>query len=237
MPMSIRQLGPGFVGEVSGLDLTKPLPADGYTFLHSPNAPLVLLPLLRKVAFEPQEFRPIAALGEYVYGWAVLPSLGVKTIAEMVAMAKTKPGQLSFSSPGAGSVTNLRGEALNNLAGTNITHIPYRGGPDALNDFLAGIVNIMVDNAHFSQVRAGKAIMLAVTTSRRHPDFPDVPTIKEAGYNIDLPGWLAVYAIKGTDERSPRRWVPLSPKSSRGRRSSGGCSTSGSLPWTKSRPN
>lgn len=189
----------GAAGAV-GIESAARLPADGYTFLHSPNAPLVLLPLLRKVAYEPQDFRPIAALGEYVYAWAVLPSLGVKTFAEMVAMAKAKPGQLSYSSPGAGSVTNLRGEALNQLAGMNITHIPYRGGPDALNDFLAGIVNVMLDNAHFSQVRAGKAIMLAVTTSRRHPDFPDVPSIKEAGYDINLPAWLAVYAIKGTDD-------------------------------------
>lgn len=175
-------------------------PPDGYTFLASPNAPLVLLPQLRKVAYDATEFRPIAAVGEYVYGWAVLPSLGVKTVAELMAKAKAKPGEITYSSPGAGSATNLRGEALNNLAGVEITHIPYRGGPDALNDFLAGNVKVMLDNAHFSQVRAGKAIMLAVTSSRRHPDFPDVPTMAEAGYKIELPTWLAFYAIKGTPD-------------------------------------
>jgi tripartite-type tricarboxylate transporter receptor subunit TctC len=175
-------------------------PSDGYTILSSPNAPMVLLPQLRKVAYDPKEFRPIAAVGEYVYGWAVLPSLGVKSVAELVALAKSKPGELSYSSPGAGSATNLRGEALNILAGVNITHIPYRGGPEALTDFLAGRVSIMLDNAHYPHVKAGKAVMLAMTSSRRHPDFPDVPTMAEAGYKIELPTWLAFYAIKGTPD-------------------------------------
>jgi tripartite-type tricarboxylate transporter receptor subunit TctC len=189
----------GAAGTV-GVEAASRMTADNYTFLSSPNAPMVLLPLLRKVPYDPADFRPIAAVGEYVYGWAVLPSLGVKSVAELVAMAKAKPGELSYSSPGAGSATNLRGEAFNILAGVDITHIPYRGGPDALNDFLAGNVKVMLDNAHFPQVKAGKAMMLAVTSSRRHPDFPDVPTMEEAGYKIDLPTWLAFYALKGTSE-------------------------------------
>ena len=183
-----------------GVEAASRIAPDGYTFLASPNAPMVLLPQLRKVAYDPKDFRPIGAFGEYVYGWAVLPGLGVKTVAEMIALAKAKPDQLSYSSPGAGSATNLRGEALNLVAGTKITHIPYRGGPEALNDFLAGIVSIMLDNNHFQHVRAGKAVMLAVTSSRRHPDFPDVPTMTEAGYKIELPTWLALYAIKGTED-------------------------------------
>ncbi|MDX2157847.1 MAG: tripartite tricarboxylate transporter substrate binding protein [Hyphomicrobiaceae bacterium] len=189
----------GAAGTV-GVEAASRMTGDGYTILASPNAPMVLLPQLRKVAYDPKDFRPIAAMGEYVYGWAVLPSLGVKTVAELVALAKSKPGHLSYSSPGVGSATNLRGEALNILAGINTTHIPYRGGPDALNDFLAGRVDIMLDNAHYAHVKTGKAVMLAMTSSRRHPDFPDVPTMAEAGYKIDLPTWLAFYAIKGTPE-------------------------------------
>lgn len=189
----------GAAGTV-GLETATRSTPDGYTFIASPNAPLVLMPLLRKVPYDPKDLRPLAAIGEYVYGWSVMPSLGVKTVAEMVALAKAKPGELSYSSPGAGSATNLRGEALNHMAGVDITHIPYRGGPDALNDFLSGNVKIMLDNNQFSQVRAGKALMLAVTTHRRHPDFPDVPTMAEAGFKIDLPTMLAMYAIKGTPE-------------------------------------
>lgn len=178
---------------------------DGYTFLASPNAPLVLLPHLRKVNYDPKELKPIVSLGEYIYGWSVLPSLGVKSVADLVTLAKSKPGMLTFSSPGVGSATHLRGSALNHMAGVDITHVPYRSGPDTLNDFLSGNVNVMLDNAQFPQVRAGKAVMLAVTTDRRHPDFPDVPTMKEAGYDLGLPTLLALYAIKGTPDDAAKK--------------------------------
>lgn len=174
--------------------------ADNYTFLLSPNAPMVLLPQLRKVPYDRRDFRPIAAIGEYVYGWAVLPSLGVKSVAELVAMAKAKPGMLTVSTPGAGTATHLRSEVLNAMAGIQITPIHYRGGPEALNDFLGGHVNIMLDSIHYPHAKAGRAMILAFTSSRRHPEFPDVPTMEEAGYKIELPTWLALYAIKGTAE-------------------------------------
>ena len=191
-----------------GVEAASRLPGDGYSILASPNSALVLLPRLRKVSYDPSELKPIAAMGEYIYAWSVLPSLGVKSVAELVALAKQKPGQLSYTSPGVGSATNLRGESLNLSAGVDITHIPYRGGPDALNDFLAGRVSIMLDNAQFPQVKAGKAINLAVTSSKRHPDFPDVPTMTEAGYSIELPTWLAFYAVKGTPDEVAQKMAP-----------------------------
>jgi tripartite-type tricarboxylate transporter receptor subunit TctC len=174
--------------------------ADNYTFLLSPNAPMVLLPQLRKVPYDRRDFRPIAAIGEYVYGWAVLPNLGVKSVAELVALAKSKPGVITVSTPGAGTATHLRSMVLNSMAGMDITPIHYRGGPEALNDFLGGHVNIMLDSIHYPHARAGRAMILAFTSSRRHPEFPDVPTMEEAGYKIELPTWLALYAIKGTAE-------------------------------------
>ncbi len=76
---------------------------------------------------------------------------------------------------------------------------------EALIDFLGGTVDIMLDNLHYAQVKAGKAVMLAMTSSKRHPDFPDVPTMAEAGYKIDLPTWLAFYAIKGTPDDIARK--------------------------------
>ncbi|MBS0242061.1 MAG: tripartite tricarboxylate transporter substrate binding protein [Proteobacteria bacterium] len=180
-----------------GVESVGRMAPDGYTFLASPNAPMVLVPLIRKITYEPKDFRPIAAIGEYIYGVSVLPNLGVKSIAELVALAKSKPGILTYSSPGAGSATNLRGETFNLIAGTQITHVPYRGGPEALTDFLGGNVIIMIDNAQFPMVRTGKAINLAVTTDRRHPDFPDVPSLKEAGFDMGLATFLALYAQKG----------------------------------------
>ena len=211
-----KKLGQPFVVEnragasgTVGVEAASRMTGDGYTILASPNSALVLLPRLRKVSCDPLEFKPIAAMGEYIYAWSVLPSLGVKSVAELIALAKQKPGQLSYTSPGVGSATNLRGESLNLAAGVDITHIPYRGGPDALNDFLAGRVSVMLDNAQFPQVKAGKVINLAVTSSKRHPDFPDVPTMTEAGYNIELPTWLAFYAIKGTPDEVGQKLAPV----------------------------
>lgn len=183
-----------------GVESASRMTPDGSTFLASPNSPMVLLPQLRKVGYVPNEFRPIAAIGEYVYGWAVLPGLGVKSVAELVALAKSKPGKLTYTVPGIGTATHLRGTALNILADMEITAIPYRGGPEGLSDFLGGHVDVMLDSLHYPHVKAGRAIMLAMTSSRRHPDFPDVPTMEEAGYKIDLPTWLALYALKGTPE-------------------------------------
>ena len=171
---------------------------DGYTFLTSPNAPLVLLPVLRKVPYDSTDVVPVAALGEYIYAWSVLTSLGPKTMAELVALAKAKPGQLTYGTPGAGSATNLRGEAWKVMAGIDIVHVPYRGGTEAIIDLLGGRLDIMIDYATFPHAKAGKVLLLAMTTSRRHPDFPDVPTIKEAGYDIGLPTALSLYAVNGT---------------------------------------
>jgi tripartite-type tricarboxylate transporter receptor subunit TctC len=188
---------PGAAGAVGVETMTKSAP-DGYTFLTTPNAPLVLLPLLRKVPYDPNDLVPVAALGEYVYAWSVLPTLGPKNMAELVALAKSKPGQLTYGTPGAGSATNLRGETWNKMAGIEVVHVPYRGGSEAIIDLLGGRLDIMIDYATFPHAKAGKVLLLAMTTSRRHPDFPDVPTIKEAGYDIGLPTFLSLYGIKGT---------------------------------------
>ena len=189
----------GAAGAIGTEAVTKAAP-DGYTFLAGPIAPLVLLPHLRKIPYDPQDLVPIALLGEFVYAFAVLPSLGPKNVAELVELAKKKPGQLTYSSPGAGSATNLRGEAFKLLAGIDLLHVPYRTGAEALIDFLGGRVDVMIDNVHFPHAKAGKVVLLAMTTDKRHPDFPDVPTMAEAGYPVDLGTPSSLYAPKGTPQ-------------------------------------
>jgi tripartite-type tricarboxylate transporter receptor subunit TctC len=173
---------------------------DGYTFLAGPNAPLVLLPLLRKTPYNAGDFIPVAPMGEFVYAFAALPKLGVNSMAELVARAKKEPGKLSYGSPGMGSATNLRGEAFKIMAGVEILHVPYRTGAEVLPDFLAGNVDIMIDNVQFSHAKAGKVKLLAMTTDRRHPDFPDVPTMREAGFPVELATFCALFAPKGTPQ-------------------------------------
>jgi tripartite-type tricarboxylate transporter receptor subunit TctC len=171
---------------------------DGYTFYCGPNAPYVLLPLIRKTSYTAADLVPVAPFGELVYGLGVLKDFPANNMKELQAHAKANPGKLSYSSPGAGSATHLRMEVFNILAGTQITHIPYRTGAEAIPDLLEGRLDIMHDNIFFPQVRLGKVKMIGVLSGRRHPEFPDVPTFAEQGFAIDLTVLGGLLAPVGT---------------------------------------
>lgn len=190
----------GAAGQI-GTEQVVRSPPDGYTIYCGPNAPHVLLPLLRKTNYKTSDLVPIAPFGELVYGIGVLKTMAPNNLKELVAYAKANPGKLSYSSPGIGSATHLRSEVFNLLAGTQITHIPYRTGAEALPDLLAGRLDMMQDNIFFPQVRLGTVKMLGVISSRRHPEFPDVPTFAEQGYPIDLPVWGGLLAPVGTPQQ------------------------------------
>lgn len=174
--------------------------ADGYTFLLTPNAPLTVLPHMRKVGYVPvKDFVPVARVGDLVCGFTIVAALGINTIAELVAHAKKNPGKLAFGSAGQGTATQLRLEALKAAAGIDILHVPYRGSADALNDLLAGNVQMMNEINVIPHVRAGKLKLLNVNHPTRHPDFPNVPTLTEAGFpGIDVPVWYSIWAPTGT---------------------------------------
>lgn len=173
---------------------------DGYTFLLTPAGPLTVLPHLRRVAYGvPKELTPVARVGDLVCGFTIRPELGINTMAELVAYAKKNPGKLAYGSAGAGSSTHMRIEALKAAAGIDILHVPYRGSADALNDLLAGNVHMMNEINVIPHIKAGKLKLLSVSYPTRHPDFPTVPTLTEAGFpNIDVPIWYAVWAPTGT---------------------------------------
>ncbi|MCX7376005.1 MAG: tripartite tricarboxylate transporter substrate binding protein [Alphaproteobacteria bacterium] len=173
---------------------------DGYTFLLTPAGPLTVLPHLRKVAYGvPKELVTVARVGDLVCGFTIRPELGINTMAELVAYAKKNPGKLAYGSAGAGSSTHMRIEALKAAAGIDILHVPYRGSADALNDLLAGNVHMMNEINVIPHIKAGKLKLLSVSYPTRHPDFPDVPTLTEAGFpSIDVPIWYAIWAPAGT---------------------------------------
>jgi len=138
-------------------------------------------------------------MSEVITGFAVHPSLGVKTLQEFIALAKANPGKYTFCSAGVGTITHLRGEMLKVLAGINLMHVPYKGNGEALPDLLAGNVHAMFEAVVFPHVKAGKLTLLAVVDDVRHPDFPDTPTIKESGFpDYDMPIWFGMYAPSGT---------------------------------------
>jgi tripartite-type tricarboxylate transporter receptor subunit TctC len=190
----------GGAGGTLGAELLAKSTPDGYTIMVTPQTPLVVLPNLRKVGYDPaKDFVPIARMTEVITGFAVHPSLGVKTLAEFIALAKRRPGEITFVSAGVGTITHLRGEMLKVMAGIDLLHVPYKGNGEALPDLLAGNVHAMFEAVVFPHVKSGKLVLLAVVDDERHPDFPDTPTIKESGFpDYDMPIWFGAYAPRGT---------------------------------------
>ena len=197
-----RQLGQQFVVEhrsgaagTLGTEAVARSQPDGYTILMTPQAPIVVLQNLRKLGYDPaKDLIGVARMGEVIAGFAVHPSLGVNNMVEFVALAKKKPGQITFVSAGVGSVNHLRGETLKLMANIDMLHVPYRGNGEAVPDLLAGQVHGIFDSLVFPHVKAGKLVLLAILSDERYSEFPDVPTMKEQGFpDFDLPIWFGAY--------------------------------------------
>ena len=173
-------------------------PPDGYTFIMTGNAPLTVLPHLRKTPYELKDVTPIGHTGEVLNGFVIHPGVGVKTWKEFIDYAKKNPGKLSYASSGNGTANHLRLEALKLKAGLDILHVPYRGGADAINDVLPGNVQMMNEPITLPHVKAGKLLLLAINGKVRNPDYSDVPTLTEVGIEgADVPIWFAFYGPAG----------------------------------------
>jgi tripartite-type tricarboxylate transporter receptor subunit TctC len=193
---------PGAGGNI-GLDLAAKSPADGYTLvvadpMTSFSANVTLMPSL---AFNPlKDFVPIANFGTTGAAIIVTPSLPANSLAEFVALAKSKPGQLLYGSTGNGSPGHLNGEVLARLLGIKAVHVPYRNGGQGTTDLLAGRIHFWIAQipTRLEQVRQGQFRALAVAGSERSPDLPDVPTVRETGYgDFDASSNYAVFAPTG----------------------------------------
>jgi tripartite-type tricarboxylate transporter receptor subunit TctC len=177
-------------GVIAG-DLVAKSPADGYTLLLYGNT-LWLLPLMRKqVPYDPhRDFVPISRAARGVNILVVHPSLPVKSVKDLTALARARPGELNFSSAAPGTMNHLAGELFKYMAKINIVRISYRGSPSAMNAVMTGETQLMFSPAApaLSAIRAGKVRPLAVSTRDRSPKYPDLPTMEEAG----LKGFEAV---------------------------------------------
>jgi len=173
---------------------------DGMTFLFTPDSALNVVPKLRKVVYDARkDLMPIGRIGDVVGGFGIIRSLGLLTVAELVAHAKKIPGAIAYGSAGLGTSTQMRIEMLKLRAGIDILHVPYRGSGDAMVDLLAGNVHMMNEIVIYPHVKAGKLNLLAINNPERHWDFPDVPTLTEAGFpNSDVPIWFSAWASAGT---------------------------------------
>ena len=176
---------------------------DGYTLTLAPVGNLTVAPALyAKLPYDPaKDFAPITVLASVPNVLIVHPSVPAKTVAELVALAKAKPGSLNYASPGNGSIPHLAGELFKRTAGVDIVHIPFNGVAPASNAVLAGEVQMFFaqSSAALPQWRAGKVVALGVATPKRIAAAPDLPTIAEQGFpGFDATSWYAIVAPAGT---------------------------------------
>ena len=192
----------GAGGTVGAEFVSRAVP-DGYTLLLSNSSMLAVSPLLYTQArFNVEkDLSPVVVLVQGANVLLVNTELPVKSLAELVAFAKAKPGTLNFGSTGGGTTTHLAGEMLKQMTGTQIQHVPYRGAGPAMTALLAGDVQMMFDNipSAIQQIRSGKVRPIAVTGPSRVDALPSVPTMQEAGLpRFEVTGWFSLSAPEKT---------------------------------------
>jgi len=193
---------PGAAGNI-GADLVAKSAPDGYTLLmgtvgtHAINASLYA-----KMPYDHvKDFAPVILVAGVPNVLEVNPALPVNSVADLIKLAKAKPGQINFASSGSGTSIHLSGELFKTMAGVDMTHIPYKGSAPAITDLIGGQVQVMFDNLPSSLqfIKAGKLRAIAVTSAKRAPALPDVPTIAESGLpGFEASSWFGIVAPAGT---------------------------------------
>jgi tripartite-type tricarboxylate transporter receptor subunit TctC len=190
-------------GGVVGTEFAARQPADGYTLImgnagsHAINAALY-----GKLSYDPaKDFIAVALVGVSPNMMVVNPALPVKSVGEFIAYANAHPGAINYASGGNGSSAHLSAELFKSMTGIQMNHIPYKGATPALTDVIGGQVQVMIGNLPpmLPQVKAGKLRALAVTTAKRYPGLPEVPTVAESGLaGFETVAWFGLFAPAGT---------------------------------------
>ena len=193
---------PGANGDI-GMMIVAKAPPDGYTIVLGYIANLAIAPsLYAKMPYDPvKDFQPLTQPASSPNVLTAHPSVQAKTLQELIALTKAKPGQVSFASTGVASVGHLTGELINNLAGIRMTHVPYKGSGQAVTDILGGHVQVMFSgfSSTLHHIRAGKLRALAVTGPKRSNALPEVATIAEQGFpGVEATAWYGILAPAGT---------------------------------------
>ena len=192
----------GGAGGNLGMELVAKSPPDGYTLVLGLTAQYAVNPsLYPKLPYDPvKDFAPVALLVRNPYVLSVHPSLPVRSAKELIALAKTRAGQLVYSSAGNGSGAHLCGEMMKTMAGINVVHVPYKGAAPAITDLISGQVqySFLAFRSSGPHIKSGRLRALAVSTAKRSPALPDLPAVAETLPGYDLPVWYGVAAPAGT---------------------------------------
>jgi tripartite-type tricarboxylate transporter receptor subunit TctC len=192
-------------GTVVGTAAAASSAPDGYTLLAGLTANMAVNPgLFAKLAYDPiREFTPVGMMAEFPFVLVVSKNFPAHSVKELIALAKSKPGEINFASAGNGTGQHLSAELFKLMSGANLTHVPYRGAAAAYTDVIAGRTPVFFDNlaSALGQIKAGTVTALAVTGKERSPLLPNVPTVAEAG----VPGyvnyvWFGLWAPKNTPQ-------------------------------------
>lgn len=198
-PVVVDNRGGG--GTSIGTEALARAPADGYTIMLATPDFTVNPSLQPKLPYETlKDFAPIALIATYPMVMVANADHKLASVAEVIAQAKARPGQINYASAGNGSMPHLCAELFNNLAGVKLTHVPYRGNGPAVADLLAGHVSVLFTGgpAVAGHVKSGKLKMLGVSTSKRHASLPDLPTLAESGVSgYEVTAWFGFLAPAG----------------------------------------
>lgn len=178
-------------------------PADGYTlFMGTVGTHAINQALYKKLPFDPvKDFAPMTRVANVPNLLVANPNQPFRSVQELITYAKANPGKINFGSSGSGSSIHLSGELFKTMAKVDMVHVPYKGSAPAVTDLLGNQIAIMFDNmpSAINHVRAGKLRPLAVTTAKRSPELPDVPTVAEAGVpGYEATSWFGMFAVAGT---------------------------------------
>jgi tripartite-type tricarboxylate transporter receptor subunit TctC len=185
-----------------GAELVAKAPPDGYTLLFGFSGPLAIVPNINpNTPYDPlKDFAYVSQVASAPYVLLIHPSVPAKSVKQLVALAKSRPGKLNFSSGGTGVGIHMAGELFKVAAGVDIVHVPYKGAAPAMTALMAGEVDMMFNGLApaLPHIKSGKVRALAVGGDKRSPLFPELPTVKEYGFDFNTTGWYGVVAPRGT---------------------------------------
>jgi len=192
---------PGAGGRI-GAELASKAPADGYTLLFSAAASMTIHPnTYKKLPYDPvRDFDPVSLFASSEYILAVHPSLPVKTVKDLIALAKARPGQIVYGSSGTFGLPHLGGELLEQAAGIDMLHVPYKGGGPAASAILGGEVAFMFGTGPtvVPLAKAGRLRLIAIASNKRSPAMPDLPTVAETVPGVEVSAWYGLIVPAGT---------------------------------------